>query len=50
MKSSVEKKQLTDEEDASRKVREKIEKKELSTVKHEQRIPFFVELAEKEFG
>ena len=40
MKSSVEKKQLTDKDDASRKVREEIEKQELSVVKHEQRILF----------
>ena len=40
VKLSVEKKQLNDEEDASRKVGEEIEKQELSVVKHEHRIPF----------
>ena len=47
MKSSVEKKQLTNEEDASGKVGEEIEKQELPVVKHEIRIPFLQRLQKK---
>ena len=47
MKSSVEKKPLTNEEYASGKVGEEIEKQELPVVKHEIRISFLQRLQKK---